>query len=323
MGNFAVSSGVHEATGWDMITLTGAGHEARILVDHGFNLYYWTYNGGELLMEPVDYHMPGAKYGIPLLFPTPNRLRAAQYTWRGKTTIQRKRGQTVAIHGLVLDEVWQAKAWSDGENAYAQGEITINEDSALYEAYPFPCRLILRYTLSANGLAMDIQVENLGSEDLPFGFAIHPYFSKRGDANRVFITAPLKRIYENDENLLPSGRIMNVGDTRLDISDGYHSVESLDLDNVYRGMTQDLCARVVYPGHVRITLRGSDCFRNLIVFTPKTRPGFCIEHQTCSTDALNLHARGLVDEAGLQILPPGQVWKAWIALTTDNEDLSL
>jgi len=300
-----------------MWTLTGAGHEARILPQAGFNLYHWTFQGKEILMAPADVTVFGCKYGIPLLFPTPNRVRDSVYIWRGKSHRQHKRGRDVPRHGLVLDETWSVRCWAEADAAYAEGVIHIAPGNPLYEAYPFPCRLTVTYTLRADGLRLDARVDNTGEDDFPFGFAIHPYFSKRGDAGNVFITAPLTRVYENDENLLPSGKILDISGTRLDISDCLHSVQSLDLDNIYCGMTQDLCALVVYPGSARVTLRGDDAFRRLVVFTPKDRPGFCIEHQTCSTDALNLHARGLLTESGVLALPAGQSWNGWITLTVE------
>jgi len=302
----------------DVWTLTGAGHEARILPQLGFNLYSWTFQGKEMLMAAEDVMaLEDCNYGIPLLFPTPNRVRDAVYTWRGKRYKQQKRGREVHRHGLVRDEAFSVRCWAEEDAAYAEGTIAIGPDSPLYEAYPFPCRLTATYALHAGGLRLFIQVDNTGDDDLPFGFAIHPYFSKRGDAGNVFITMPLTRVHENDADLLPSGRILDVSGTRLDISDCLHSVQSLDLDNVYCGMTQDLCAVVVYPGSARLTLRGDDAFRQLIVFTPKDRPGFCIEHQTCATDALNLHARGLLTESGVLALPAGQSWHSWITLSVE------
>ncbi|MCL2545093.1 MAG: aldose 1-epimerase [Clostridia bacterium] len=318
MKEFTVSHGTLAPHGLDMWTLTGAGHEVRILPQLGFNLYYWTFQGKEILTEPGDVVALGdCSYGIPLLFPTPNRVRDATYTWRGKRYKQQKRGREVHRHGLVRDEAFAVRCWAAEDAACAEGVIAIEPGSPLYEAYPFPCRLTVTYTLHAGGLRLEVRVDNTGGDDLPFGFAIHPYFSKRGDAGNVFITAPLTRIYENDEELLPSGKILDVSGTRLDISDCLHSVESLDLDHVYCGMTEDLCAVVVYPGSARVTLRGDDAFRRLIVFTPKDRLGFCIEHQTCSTDALNLHARGLLTESGVLTLPAGQSWHGWITLAAE------
>jgi aldose 1-epimerase len=317
MSNFTISQGVTAPDGLEVWMLSGGEHEVSILTS-GFNLYAWTYRGQEMLMQPADILAPGAKYGIPILFPTPNRTRDAMYVWRGKSYPHRKHGQDVHRHGLVMNEPWSVRCWTEEDAAYAEGTIAITPESPLYEGFPFPCRLTVTYALREDGLRLDVRVDNLGEDDLPFGFAIHPYFSKRGNPAKVFITAPLTRIYENDKDLLPSGRILDVAGTELDISDGLHSVESLNLDHVYCGMTEDLCAQIVYPGSVRLTLRGDDAFRRLIVFTPKDRPGFCIEHQTCSTDALNLHARGLLTEAGVLVLPAGQQWRGRVSLTTQS-----
>lgn len=313
---YTVTYGHESTANLPIVTLTGEGHEVRFLPEAGFNCYYWTFMGHEILMEPVDIRVYGSKYGIPLLFPTPNRVRNAHYTWKGKTYHMTKRGEEVSIHGLVMTEKWSVTAQAFEDHAVCTGVIEIKEGDALYEGYPFPCRLTVTYTLSKDGLRLDAKIENTGCEEMPFGFAIHPYFSKRGDANNVFLTAPVKRVYEMDENLLPSGIITDVSGTALDVTDGFHSVESLYVDNVFRGMTEDLCAQVLFKGEgaMKVTLRGSDCFRNLIIFTPHDRPGFCLEHQTCSTDFINLYSQGFVDESGILILQPGQEFNAYVDL---------
>ena len=317
---FTVSQG-HEPTHHLPIwTLEGAGHVVKLLPEAGFNLYYWTYDGGEMLMEPTDIREYGSKYGIPLLFPTPNRIRDARYTWKDREIHQVKRGVEVQRHGLVMTEPWDVRCEAREDCAVAVGTISIYEGSPLFEGYPFPCRLTVTYTLRADGLHLSVRVENLGGEEMPFGFAIHPYFSKRGDARKAFLTAPVHRVYETDENLLPSGVLTDVSGSDKDISDGLHSVESLYLDNVFRGMTQDLCAQVVYEGvhPQRVTLRGGDAFRNLVVFTPHDRPGFCLEHQTCATDFINLYGKGLIDESSILILPAGQTFESCVDLPVEN-----
>jgi aldose 1-epimerase len=57
---------------------------------------------------------------------------------------------------------------------------------------------------------------------------------------------------------------------------------------------------------LRLTLGASPDFTHVVVYTPAARPFFCIENQTCSTDAHNLHARGFVRQAHLSIVEPGQ-----------------
>lgn len=317
---FTVSQGYEPTHHLPIWTLEGAGHVVKLLPEAGFNLFYWTYDGGEILMEPTDIREYGSKYGIPLLFPTPNRIRDARYTWKDREIHQVKRGAEVQRHGLVMTESWDVRCEAKEDCAVAVGTISIYEGSPLFEGYPFPCRLTVAYTLRADGLHLSVRVENLGGEEMPFGFAIHPYFSKRGDASKAFLTAPVRRVYETDENLLPSGVITDVSGSDKDISDGLHSVESLYLDNVFRGMTQDLCAQVVYEGAhpQRITLRGGDAFRNLVVFTPHDRPGFCLEHQTCATDFINLYGKGLIDESSILILPARQTFESFVDLTVEN-----
>ena len=52
-----------------------------------------------------------------------------------------------------------------------------------------------------------------------------------------------------------------------------------------------------------------------MVFTPSGKPIFCMENQTCSTDAHNLYNRGLVDESSLIVLGSGEKHAGWITFT--------
>ena len=308
---FTVSKGTLESHGYELVTMAGAGHEVRILPQNGFNLYYWTFEGNEIFMEPMDISVFGTKYGIPLLFPTPNRIRDAVYTWRGKTYTMTKRGEKVLRHGLVKDEPFAVTAlFADENKAVCTGEIAIKPGDALYEGYPFPCTLCVTYTLTADGLRMDVNVKNDGEEEMPFGFAIHPYFSKRGDANRAFIKVPVSRYYETDADMLPTGRILPA-EGEMRVCDDFCCVEKLYIDAVYRGITSDMESLVRYDD-VTVHIRASDCFRNAVVYTPHDRPGFCIEPQTGSTDFINLHEQGLVDESGLLTLPAGKEFTCWV-----------
>jgi aldose 1-epimerase len=50
-------------------------------------------------------------------------------------------------------------------------------------------------------------------------------------------------------------------------------------------------------------MHADEWFRDLVIFTPPHRQAFCVEPYTCTTDAINLQARGI--ESGWQVLPPG------------------
>ena len=314
---FTAKKGTLEGYGYELVTMAGAGHEVRILPQAGFNLYYWTFEGKEIMMEPVDITAFGTKYGNPILFPTPNRIKNAEYVWQGKTYTMTKRGEKVLLHGLVKDEPFTVTRLEAGEDsAVCEATISLRAGDALTEGYPFPSTLTVVYTLTAAGVHMDVTIRNDGETEMPFGFAVHPYFSKRGDANKVFIKVPCKRVYEADENLIPNGKIVPAEGGKV-IWDGFHSVESLYLDNVFRGMSSDLESLVKYDDII-LHISGSDCFRNAVVYTPHDRPGFCIEPQTNSTNCLNLHAQGLLDESGLLVLPAGQTFACEVDFTVER-----
>lgn len=314
---FTVDKGTYEGHGYEMITMAGAGHEARILPGAGFNVFDWRFEGKEILMKPIDITIFGTKYGIPILFPAPNRVKDATYTWRGRRYVMTKRGNKILRHGLVSDEPFALRRLeASEERALCEAEIAIAPGGPLYEGYPFACTLTVRYTLDAAGLHFDAWVHNDGEDDMPFGLALHPYFSKRGDARRVAIKAPVRRVYACDAELIPSGELVQA-EGGLRLWDGFHDVEGLYLDHVYRGMTADLASEIRYED-ITVSISASDCFRNLVVFTPHDRPGFCLEPQTNATDAINLYARGLIDESGLLILPAGQTFEGRVDFTVEK-----
>ena len=314
---FTAAKSILEPYGYEVNTMTGAGQEVRILPVNGFNLYDWKVDGNDVLMQPDDITAFGAKYGNPILFPTPNRTKDCIYRWNGQERVLKKRGTPVQRHGLVMDEPFTVtKLFAEEDKAVCEAEFKICENDGLYEGYPFPCTLTVTYTLDKDGVHFEAKISNDGKETMPFGLAIHPYFSKRGDANKCFIKVPVKRYYEADADLIPSGRILPAEEDK-NICDEFKSVESLYLDTVFRGMSADKEALVKYED-VMIHIQSSDCFRNAVVFTPHNRPGFCIEPQTNATDYLNMHARGQIDESGLLILQAGQTFNCRIDMTVER-----
>jgi aldose 1-epimerase len=88
----------------------------------------------------------------------------------------------------------------------------------------------------------------------------------------------------------------------------------LQLDDVLTGLSSKPGADglrdcgVLRSGAATLRLLGSPAFRELVVFTPPHRQAFCIEPYTCTTDAVNLQARGV--DAGWLTLAPGEHWTA-------------
>src|SRR6476620_5129650 len=80
-------------TGWSIAVLkytdpadAKGNLEARVAAEAGSNLYSFKIGGTELLVQPAEWGTsPSLRYGFPVLFPTPNRVRDSKFTCDGQT----------------------------------------------------------------------------------------------------------------------------------------------------------------------------------------------------------------------------------------------
>lgn len=297
------------------VVLEGEAVRAAILPAHGANWCSFVFEGREYLLGPEN--ATGFHFGTPVLFPCPNRVRDCVFTWNGRSYPQQKNGEARYLHGLVYDEPFSvARLEANSEAAKAVLSLTPSADSDILKSFPFPFTLTLIFTLSENKMQLDVAVDNLGNEDMPFGFAIHPYFLRHG--KDVQIRVPAEYRYEAID-LLPTGKLLPVAGSPYDLLE-MRTVADLDLDDVYCGMSSDKTADIVYPSFgTSLQLQADDVYGRAVVYTPPTKPIFCIENQTCSTDAHNLYARGLREESGLLVLPAGERWTSKICLSIKKD----
>ena len=55
--------------------------------------------------------------------------------------------------------------------------VEIRKEGSIFEGWPWDCTLCVTYTLDSAGVHMDVKAVNEDSTGMPFGFAVHPYFS--------------------------------------------------------------------------------------------------------------------------------------------------
>ena len=232
-----------------------------------------------------------------VLWPFPNRVRDKRYTYRGHdyslADVKRPQGNAVLIYGLVFDRPWYYDAPKVLPDAVSVTTyVDINKESGhWYEAYPFDSRLSLTYTLTSTGISITYQIQNNGSNSLPFGFALHPYFSTLAGKDDTYIHLPAVTLMEADDDLLPTGRLLDVTGTMYAMFDLRTPVpvSHLKVDHVYTDLQSGVAAVIDYrtPG-IQLSITGTDDFTHAVVYTPpESDPYFCLEHQTCSTDAIN------------------------------------
>jgi aldose 1-epimerase len=241
--------------------------------------------------------------------------------------LKRPQGNEVLIHGLVFDRPWyyeQPVARQD--SASVTTHIDITPQSPFFEGYPFDSRLSLTYTLTKHGVTIVYHVQNNSSKDMPFGFALHPYFSTLSGKGETLVSIPADSVMEADDELLPTGRLLDVRGIMYAMFDLREPlpIANLKLDHVYTGLHKNESAVIEYRKQaMRLHITASEDFTHVVIYTPPGAgsPFFCLENQTCSTDAVNLHHRGLREMAHLLELHPGESLSGFIQYTVSLDTL--
>lgn len=306
-----------------IILQDGKGSEVHVAPGAGFNAFAFRIRRGEetirILIEPEseeELRGGGFDFGCPILFPFPNRTRSGRYSFNGREhqlDINWKDGN--AIHGLVCDRAWRVvSAEADDKGARVSACFQTAEHADVMRQYPFACELSVTYALSDGVLSLHASARNMGTEELPMGFGIHPWFpcplTAAGRRADCVLTVPARGRWEleSDEQLLPTGRILPL-EAGNDFSDGAPLAAHF-LDDVFTGLIfagdEHVSSLRDEASRMRLQVRAGRGFREHVVFAPLERDILCLEPYTQTTDFVNLDARGI--DAGLIRLAPGGEW---------------
>jgi aldose 1-epimerase len=231
-------------------------------------------------------------YGIPVLFPFPNRVRDGRFTFDGETfKVDPPR------HGFVRDKPWRVV--SHGADDWRGAWLTSGFDAADYpdeilRQFPFPFRIEITYWLKDARLTLEAIAINTGTRTMPFGFGIHPYFRK---PERGRLRVPAAGRWELSDSL-PTGRILPA-DSDFDLREG-KSLGGLTLDDIFTNVESEEggLARCAITDDVlgteTVVEFWPDELPHVVVYTPPApRRAVCVEPNSCPTDAFNLQARGV------------------------------
>jgi aldose 1-epimerase len=293
--------------------------EAWIAPNPGSNLCRLSVDGRAIIdFDPKL--MRGDFTGTPVLYPTPNRVRDCQFRYRGKVYKQVLRGTPVYEHGLAHSEAWSySEPTVEGDAIQLKTWLNFAPGSDVYNAFPFHHRLSLDFTLTADGIRARYTIQNLGNESIPFGFGLHPYFQKLSGEDGTLVRLPAPAVMEVTPDLLPTGKLIDVDGTQYDLRRPI-SVGKLDLDNVFTRLSPGNYAKVIYSSlGLSVQMDATDDFTHLVLYTPPGMSFFCLENQTCSTDAHNLYDRGFAEESGLKFVPAGQSHSGSVAYKVIQE----
>ncbi len=307
-----------ENTGWTSIHAQIGDLAISLVPQAGCNVSSIRFRGTELLRQaPFVADLPGFRYGVPVLYPTPGRVSEGRFTHEGKTYTLPADDELGVLHGIACRSPWTLKESMvrSGESASIRCELVFRPGSDHFDAFPLPHTLELCMTLTANAVRWDYRVTNESSGGtLPFGFGLHPWFLYQGDRESTWLF-----LEASEQEVLNEG--FGTGQ-RKPIPEAIRfplCLAEAEMDDVF-------CVAPEHPATIRfraadlaLTLDASESFRWLVAYTPHNEPWLCVENWTSIPDAHNLHAAGH-RETGLQFVQPGKSCRGWVRLRVENAD---
>lgn len=291
---------------------TPSGPARAVLTELAAGIRSYSLNGIDLVEPFPESSSPPMGAGI-VLVPWPNRIRDGAWTHDGVTRqlALTEPARHNAIHGLLRSTPYR-------ELEYTGSALTLGATVFPQAGYPFQLDTIVTYALTAEGLSVRHELQNVGEEPAPVALGAHPYL-KIGDvptAELVLRVAADSHI-DVDERRIPVGETPVAG-TGYDLRAGV-AVGDLDLDDGFGAVTvtdgrgqHSLTA----PDGRTVTLWGDESMAYVQVFTPRIFPvrdgsadgteparglAVAIEPMTAPANAFN-------SGEGLCWLAPGESW---------------
>lgn len=275
---------------------------AELAPSLGNNLF--SFRAEEPLIEEIPFAQFVSKptsYGIPILFPFPNRIRDGEFDFQGEHyEVDPPR------HGFVRDKAWRVidAGASDERGAWVRSQIAaVDYVGQILTQFPFEFSLEVEYRLKDGTLSMETVARNHDEADMPAGFGLHPYFRLPA---RGSVQVPASKRWQLEDSL-PTGKLLDV-EAAYDLRRA-RALDGLNLDDIYTAVTAEA------DGKARCYINDEEAdsqtvvefspreFPHVVVYTPPApRRAVCVEPNTCPTDAFNLQSKGI--ESDVIVLPP-------------------
>ena len=228
------------------------------------------------------------------LAPYSNRLGYRRFRWQGKdhTTEPNFDDNPHSVHGVAWQRPWNVVG-SNSSAGNAQAELGYTHSADAH--WPFDFSLRQRFVLTPDALEVHLAFTNTAAQPQPVGLGWHPYFPKR---SRSRLHIELTDRWESDATGLPTRRVPQPG---IDAD-----VSHLAFDHCFEGWRG--AARI---RDEKFSMRLTSSVPYLVVFTPDTKPYYCVEPVSHVSNAIHM-----ADPAahGLRSVPAQATVDAWMKL---------
>ncbi len=274
-----------------------------------------------------EYGNQGFKIGGGILFPFANRI-TGKLSADKKTLVTKINGKDFtldanwkgkepkaiehAMHGLILGRA--VDSFSTSANADAATVTAKLSAGNFNNHWPSKTDINFKSSLTKDGFTFTVTATNAGTEDLPAGFAWHPYFNlPSGDRTqaRLHIPAKTRALVNNYDDVFPTGKVVPVAGTPYDFSaPGGAALNKLYMDDCFLDLQKDaqghMVSEIIDPAAkygVRIKAVSPEV-PAVQIYAPPDKSFVVFEPQTNYADPYNPAWKDR--KTGMKVLKPGE-----------------
>jgi aldose 1-epimerase len=281
-----------------------SGTEVDILPSFGALLHAFRIMTPDSLFNVIDHYESldqlkaqlDRSYKSSKLSPFPCRLKNARYSHAGKSyEFKNKFPDGSAIHGLLFKKSFSVDEENAGDDS---ASIKLSYDYKMDDkAYPFNYRCEVIYTLFAEEiLQVETTVLNRSGEAIPIADGWHPYFTLGGMVDEWLMQFSISSIIESDENLIPTGRLLDYEQFKVPMTIGHTFLDNCFL--VQNEKNLPACEIFNPFNKLKVSFFPGADYPYLQIYTPPHRKSIAIENLSAAPDSFN-------NKMGLTILSPG------------------
>ncbi len=252
--------------------------------------------------------------GIPFLAPWGNRLDgggfwASERFYRFNPSLGNlsMNAAGIAIHGMLASSsLWEVVSiGSNRSSAHVTSRLEFWKHPELMANWPFAEEYLMTYTLTRQGLEVEVSIHNLSAEAMPVAIGFHPYF-QIPDVPRSECSThiPARKHVETSPDLVATGEFT---DSRLPEQ---VSLKEHTLDDGFTDLVRDAAGRAVFSyehNQQKIEVAFGPKYKAAIIYAPPEKDFICFEPMVAITNAINLAHAGKYSD--LQMLAPGAFWQ--------------
>ncbi|QCL97708.1 hypothetical protein [Agrobacterium tumefaciens] len=248
--------------------------------------------------QPVFHTLENPEQGLSggcfVMAPFANRIAGGRFDFDGKSISfpMNRPASNVACHGLARERTWTV---IQEDRASTVLHCRIEEPD-----YPWRFSMTQRIAVADKGLSISLGLENIGTEKMPFGMGLHPWFP-RSDDTLVNLSVP--GFFEQDDAGLPLPRLNSRPAPFLD---GQRPLADLGQFDGCACVWPSGAAQIIWPSRqLQLDLAASGALARFVhLYSPEDRDVFCIEPVSHPPDVLNRAELG--EDSSMKVLLPGE-----------------